>query len=161
MRKIRLRTFETNSSSTHTITMCSEDTYTKWQNGDLYYNDYDEKFYTKEARDLYIKQRIIIDRAKYKNDKIENEDGSVKWEGTYTYKGVTVSSVEDLFTDENIAEITDEDIENFVKEDNYYAIPLTMEQYDKYIENYEYYEERYTTKGGEEIVAFGYFGSDY
>ena len=37
--KIQIRTgvFETNSSSTHSLVMCSEDEYNKWANGELYY----------------------------------------------------------------------------------------------------------------------------
>lgn len=37
MRLIRRNTFETNSSSTHSITMCSESDFDKWKNGELYY----------------------------------------------------------------------------------------------------------------------------
>ena len=32
--------FETNSSSVHSITMCSDDEYTKWKNGEAYFDRY-------------------------------------------------------------------------------------------------------------------------
>ena len=38
MRTIRRGVFETNSSSVHSMTMCSKSEYDKWENGELYYN---------------------------------------------------------------------------------------------------------------------------
>lgn len=37
MFKIRKGLFETNSSSTHSLTMCSEEDYDKWENGELFF----------------------------------------------------------------------------------------------------------------------------
>lgn len=37
MRQIRRGVFETNSSSTHSLTMCNGDDFDKWKNGELYY----------------------------------------------------------------------------------------------------------------------------
>ena len=45
-RVIRRGVFETNSSSTHSITMVSSEDYNKWQNGELFYCD--GEFITKE-----------------------------------------------------------------------------------------------------------------
>lgn len=38
MVNIRLNMFETNSSSTHSLVVCDDDTWTKFLNGDLYIN---------------------------------------------------------------------------------------------------------------------------
>lgn len=46
MKIIRKNVFETNSSSTHSITMCVESDYEKFKNGELYL--YQEKLVTKE-----------------------------------------------------------------------------------------------------------------
>lgn len=35
------------------------------------------------------------------------------------------------------------------------------EKYDGYGEDHEYFEQEYTTKSGDVVVAFGYHGSDY
>lgn len=43
MRQIRAGVFETNSSSTHSITICTQDEYDKWQNGYLVLDDDSEK----------------------------------------------------------------------------------------------------------------------
>ena len=40
---IRRGVFETNSSSTHTITMCSEEEYNKWKNGELVFDRWQEE----------------------------------------------------------------------------------------------------------------------
>ena len=38
MKQIRKNVFETNSSSTHSLTMCSEEEYEKWQREELIYD---------------------------------------------------------------------------------------------------------------------------
>lgn len=64
MLQIRKNVFETNSSSTHSITMCSKDDYDRWANGEVYLNEgwwgkdneseyKDKKFVTRdEATDI-------------------------------------------------------------------------------------------------------------
>lgn len=51
MKVIRRGVFETNSSSTHSITMCSKEEYDKWNNGELLLDDgwrVEKQFITKE-----------------------------------------------------------------------------------------------------------------
>ena len=150
MRIIRRNTFETNSSSTHSITMCSESDFDKWKNGELYYCQEDGKFYDDAGRSKLIKEQIIHSKAKY-ND------------GKYTYKDVTVDykDLDKLYTEENLAEITEEEIATYMEEDfDYYELPITYGEWDEYFE-YEKYEDSYTTPNGETVVAFGYYGNDY
>ena len=45
---VRQGVFETNSSSVHTLTMCSDSEYNKWKNGELLYGKYSEVFITRE-----------------------------------------------------------------------------------------------------------------
>lgn len=47
-RQIRRGVFETNSSSTHSITMCSSKEYEKWEKGEVLYWQDGDKFGTKE-----------------------------------------------------------------------------------------------------------------
>ena len=47
-RQIRRGVFETNSSSVHSITMCSDDEYKEWENGDAYMQRYGSKIQTRE-----------------------------------------------------------------------------------------------------------------
>lgn len=39
-RQIRFGVYETNSSSTHSLTMCSEEEFKQWKNGELLFNEY-------------------------------------------------------------------------------------------------------------------------
>ena len=41
-RQIRQNVFETNSSSVHSLTICSEEDFKKWENGELVYDTLDE-----------------------------------------------------------------------------------------------------------------------
>lgn len=52
MRTLRTGVFETNSSSTHSITMCTQDEYDRWKDGELYYLEDSERFVTKEECDM-------------------------------------------------------------------------------------------------------------
>ena len=130
--------------------MCSESDFDKWKNGELYYCENDEKFYDDTGRSRLIKEQVIYGKAKYDN-------------GKYTYKDVTVDyeDLDKLYTEENLAEITEEEISTYMKEDfDYYNIPLTYEEWDNHLD-YEKYDDSYTTPNGETIVAFGYYGYDY
>lgn len=76
MKTIRRSTFETNSSSTHSITMCMKSDYDKFCKGELFVFDgygfdipMNKKFYTKEeAVELYK------NHYKYKNESLDWSD---------------------------------------------------------------------------------------
>lgn len=93
LRTIRRSVFETNSSSTHSITMCLKEDYDKWKNGELLFDGWTNTF---------IKSP---EEAKYKDEVV-------------TY-------------------------------DEYWD--------DEYLETFE---NTYTTKSGEVIIAFGKYGYD-
>lgn len=42
-RQIRRGVFETNSSSTHSLTMCSEEEFEKWKNGEILFDRWEVK----------------------------------------------------------------------------------------------------------------------
>lgn len=46
--QVRRGVFETNSSSVHSLVMCSDDDYNKWKKGELLYSKWDDRFYTLE-----------------------------------------------------------------------------------------------------------------
>lgn len=155
---VRRGTFETNSSSTHSITMCMESDYEKWKNGELYYFDSNNEFVTKEQRDNIIKAMILKDNM--------DIDYDAK---TITFKGNTISydnwedrenKIKSLTTEENLKEITQEEFEEFL---NYnfdkYEMPCSYSEYYDDIE-YETYKSTFTTPSGERVVSFGYYGQD-
>ena len=59
MKTIRANTFETNSSSTHSMVILTEEQNNKINNGELYLtNKYDEELITKEERDAIFYKAI-------------------------------------------------------------------------------------------------------
>lgn len=58
MAKIQIRAgvFETNSSSVHTITICSRDTFDRWSKGEVFYCDHTGEWVTKEELPEKIKK---------------------------------------------------------------------------------------------------------
>ena len=73
MNIIRLGVFETNSSSTHTMVIMSEEEYDKWRKGELLKYRWEDKFITKEENDEIIK-RLVEDYAKEYNIPVEDVD---------------------------------------------------------------------------------------
>lgn len=58
MKTIRMGTFETNSSSTHSITMCMAEEYEKWKNGEMYYDRWNGELVSKaEVEKVFAKWR--------------------------------------------------------------------------------------------------------
>ena len=78
MRTIRIGTFETNSSSTHSITMCMESEFLKWKNGEMYWNRWNDELVPKETvEEEFLKENTGISKedsdfndklAEYLND---------------------------------------------------------------------------------------------
>lgn len=73
MIQIRKNCFETNSSSTHSIVILTEDKFKKWEDGEVYI-DYDGNIVTEEeARKMY-------DDSGYKEDGDQFEDFINSWD---------------------------------------------------------------------------------
>lgn len=86
MKQIRRGVFETNSSSVHTLTMCSEEEYAKWENGELLYFQWDDKF---DTRENIIKE---FKSLKWSSGELRYPD--VNWEDD--------EEVEEIFSEEGI-----------------------------------------------------------
>ena len=83
MKQIRRGVFETNSSSTHSLTMCMKEDYDKWVNGEVYLNEggwcsyskyKDKQFVTKEeAIDIIVNNTYHhdADLTTMNNDELE------------------------------------------------------------------------------------------
>lgn len=107
--QIRRGVFETNSSSVHSLTICTEAEYNAWARGEVYFDKWNECFITK--------------------DKIPESFKNANYE-------------------------TEEDLEIALREDGICTIDNFNDDY------FEYFEQTYTTPGGEKIIAFGYSGYD-
>lgn len=161
MKLIRNGIFETNSSSTHSLVLCTKEKYDKWQRGELFILDGD--FFTYDERISYLKRCIIDSRTKYDRKEVVDEvNNSTKYVSYYTYKGVTVSERNSLYTKENLDEITIDDINEWLESDDseWEDYPLSFEEYyDRYADYEDFYDE-YRTPKGDIVSAFGYYGYD-
>ena len=128
MKQIRKGIFETNSSSTHSMTMCSGEEFDAWVNGDVLYRYYDGDFYTREQaiealRDELKRYSSIDTDEKYQEWLNENYEG---------------------------------DEEAALDDDETYPRFQTYENWGN--SDYYQFEDEYITKSGERVVAFGEFG---
>lgn len=83
MRVIRLGVFETNSSSTHTMVIMSEEDFEKWKNGDILRYKWEDKFVSKEEAQEII-NKLKADYAKeYKVNIDDVEIYDLNHDGTY------------------------------------------------------------------------------
>lgn len=134
-RQIRRSVFETNSSSTHSLTMCTEKQFDDWKNGKLMYNRWKREF---------VEPKILTERDK-KDAKEE-----------YDYKKSVFWKDWDALTDDEKNEwYTKYAIDHNIK-DSY------CETYDEWQNDYnlETFVNGYTTPGGEKVIAFGKYGYD-
>ena len=77
MKLIRRGTFETNSSSTHSITMCKESDFDKWKNGEMYWDRWNESLVSKEEAEkemAKLKEEFISEHPDYHKDDIDWEE---------------------------------------------------------------------------------------
>jgi hypothetical protein len=78
MKSIRRGVFETNSSSTHSMTICPKEDYEAWQKGKVLFNENDNTFLTKKEaiKELGLEQEF---------DEEDSIEESLMDEGYYTY----------------------------------------------------------------------------
>lgn len=155
MEIIRFNVFETNSSSTHTITVCMKNKYDAWKNGELYL--FGDEFITKEERDRIIKSEIVEEKMEidWDNKIIKFKDIEIP----YIDYDDRQKKIKNLITTEDLKEITEEEVTDFL-ERNGYDMPVS---YDDYFNNsmLETYETNFVSESGDKIVAFGNYGNDY
>lgn len=152
MKLVRNNIFETNSSSTHSLTVSKLDDYSKWLVGEMYL-DLDHNVLVNHDEYLRIARRIYFINTLLDFD----------WNNRIvTYKDKIVPYdrfEEDLITDENLNSIPEEEINKY-KEDNFYSgMPLTFKEFEGYCDEYGYYlfNNKYEDLG---VAAFGYYGED-
>lgn len=132
LRKIRKGVFETNSSSTHSLCICGKDDYEAWERGDILFDSYKGEF--KSVR--------LTEEQKKDAEEKYNKTKKGFWK---EWKELDDKSKDVFYT----KYAKDEDI---VDED--------FETYEEYWNEdcLETFEEEYTTKNGDKVVAFGKYG---
>lgn len=75
MKTVRRGTFETNSSSTHSITMCMESDYEKWKNGEMYWHRWNDELVSKEE----VEKEMTKLREEFIADNPDFDENNEKW----------------------------------------------------------------------------------
>ena len=131
-RQIRRGTFETNSSSVHSLVMCMKSDYDRWKNDNL--------FLFKGSAFGFNCKREEAPQC----DHFYTRDEAIAFEKKRKY-----SSINECKNDD---EIMDELHENEWYDYDYF--------WDEYCEYYETFENTMTTTNGEKVISFGYYGHD-
>ena len=138
MINIRYGTFETNSSSVHSLMIATDDVYKQLVAGTLYIDSYNDEYITRtEATNL-----LLTD--------VSAEDLSYFW---HNYLG---KDTELIPTVEWFNTISTEEFDEFLNE--FGDGIRSFENYGG--EYYERYDEEYTSEHGDKIHIFGYYGRD-
>ena len=145
---IRRGIFETNSSSTHSLVICSKKQYEDWGTGKALFIRDDEKF-VEPVEDKTDYRKMYIDK---------NIEVSANNDGIYILNGSVFTSKEEAY---NKAVIEDWELTDMKDEDQGYwsERPVDRDEYwDNIQSEFETFVEHYTTENGDEVVAFGYYG---
>ena len=128
-KQIRRGVFETNSSSMHVIVMCMESDYDRWQEDNLY-------LFTGSGW-------CYPDNNKPEKNHFYTREEAIEFEKTNKYVREDVN-----WTDE-------EEVNEILHENEFYDYEYF---WNEYCEDYEDYEETFTTPNGDKVVAFGCYG---
>lgn len=138
MKQIRRNVFETNSSSTHSLIICSDKVYNDWMDGKVVYDSYDEEFVEAEA-----KQPTEIDFHKAEAMYTENKSDYMK-----DWKNLT-PQMQLAYLKENVMEEPD---------------PYQYKTYEDYRNEMnsmeESFERTWKTEHGDVVHILGYMGYD-
>lgn len=134
-RQIRRGVFETNSSSTHSITMCSEQEFEDWKNGKILFDKWSDVFIDETRIELDKHQKIYA--------KDEYESTKVKYQKDWN--DLSKEEQNDYYVEyAKNHDLIDEGYQTYEEWKN-----------DGYL---ECYVDRYTSESGDRIVAFGKYG---
>lgn len=143
MIKVRAGTFETNSSSTHSIVICSKKQFDEWKAGKCFFNVNTEKFVVPDMSRVKEYEREAIEQ--YKNTK-DNDPYSVSW-------GMLSPEYQKRYIDAHVKYKLEQE------RDSYYCMSYDGYRY-YHKEGCEYTEKFFTTEHGDEVVSFGKGGYD-
>ncbi|GFI31388.1 hypothetical protein IMSAGC013_02783 [Lachnospiraceae bacterium] len=133
-RQIRCGVFETNSSSTHSLTMCSEEEFEAWKRGEVLFQAYGKENF------ISVTKLSEHDKKMAQEDYEENKDDFQK-----DWNDLSEDAKQKYYT-------------KYAKEND--IIDEDAKTYDQYMNDgdLETFVQRYTSKNGDKIVAFGEYG---
>lgn len=133
-RQVRRGVFETNSSSTHSLTMCSEEEFEAWKRGEVLFQEYGKENFISATK---LNEH---DKKMAQEDYEENKDDFQK-----DWNDLSEDAKQKYYT-------------KYAKEND--IIDEYAKTYDQYMNDgdLETFVQRYTSKNGDKIVAFGEYG---
>lgn len=138
MLQMRKNVFETNSSSTHSITMCTQDEYSSWSNGDVLFND---------------GWWSVDNTSEFKNKKFVTRE-----------QAEDIIKKDKFYGGEDISKLSDDELAfGYCDETDEYHDGYELYTFESYLKSNEYLEQfqtEYTTPSGDVVVAFGSYGYD-
>lgn len=152
MKTIRNNVFETNSSSTHCITIVDADDFEKFEKCEMLL-DYKTLIPAEEAYNDMMKNLVDLEENM-------KEDYRKTYKDTLTYENFI--KILQSFSYGDLSYSRREDCWNDIDSDIMAVKAGLGEEVTTYHcmsgECYETFIERYTTKSGDKVVAFGYYG---
>lgn len=136
MRQVRRGVFETNSSSTHSLTICTQEEFDKWLRGEVMFDTYDEKL---------VKVNITMSDA---DKKFAQE--------YYDDQKKTFWKSWDQLSTEEIEAWYEKYLTDYDKLDAYRYQTRNKFLYDG--SGLESFTQHYTSPSGDKLVAFGKYG---
>lgn len=133
-RQVRRGVFETNSSSTHSLTMCSEEEYEAWKRGEVLFKEW--------GSDHFVSATDLSDKDKKEAEKDYEEKQT---EFQKDWKDLSEEAKQKYYM-------------KYAKEN--YIIDENVKTYEQYMNEgeLETFVQTYTSKNGDKIVAFGEYG---
>lgn len=146
--QVRQGVFETNSSSTHTLTICSKEDYEDWKHGDKFWLDNDwGKLQTNKS---FVTPEELAELTEKYNEKEQKRIDA----GDEYAKVLDIDKVLNECRDYDSWEDSYWDTERSALE------AYTMDDWYQRNGDFETYSRSFTSPSGDEMVAFGAFGYD-
>ena len=148
MIQVRRGVFETNSSSTHSLSVTTEDDYDKWANGG-------DEYYLTDTYDIFRRYLPDGEDGVYSREVIQNAINEyAKWSDEHY--GYSESF------DTHVLEHSDDiEIEEERRNSRIYDLGIYTYYDWQYKNDYmELYEQHFTTPSGDKMIAFGSYGYD-
>lgn len=139
MKQIRSGVFETNSSSTHSLTICTAEEFEKWKSGELLFDRYDE---------CLTERKSIID--------VNIEEAKDYYNSTKGQYWKDWDQLSDKERDQYYNNYADS--KRRQSDDDY-----RYQKYQDWCYGYgslEYFTQSYTSPNGDKLIAFGKYGYD-
>lgn len=146
--QVRQGVFETNSSSTHTLTICSKDDYDKWKRGEVFWLD--NSWHKLDTDKDFVTPEELEELAeKYNEEQQKRIDEGDKFAKVLDIEKVLNERPDYDSWDDSYWDIERSALEAYTTDDFYVSN-----------DELETYSKTFTSPSGDEMVAFGAFGYD-